>query len=160
MADLAKIIDEILAKEGTPTNDPDDRGGRTAYGISEKSNPLAWADSKVTEGEARAIYERKYIKFPKFDQVKDHQLQVQLIDFGVTSGPQLAIMKLQAILNVEVDGEIGPKTLHALDGIFVPSINNRLVGARVTMIGRIVKRNPSDIKYLVGWLERAVEFLL
>lgn len=53
------IVSDIIKREGGFVNNPADAGGRTDKGISEKSNPAAWADGKVTEEEARAIYQRR-----------------------------------------------------------------------------------------------------
>ena len=153
------IIDEIIQREGPPSNDPLDNGGRTAWGISERGNPEAWKNGPPTYAEARVIYESKYVKGPGFDKIDDLPLRNQLIDFGVTSGPALAILKLQSILEVDPDGKLGPKTLAALllwDG---DRLNNALVAARVSMIGRIVTKNPSQLKFLRGWLIRALSFL-
>ena len=160
MSRIDSIIDDVLKREGPPTNDPTDTGGRTAFGISEKANPAAWADGKVTEAEARAIYERKYVDFPGFRGVEDKHLQAQLIDFGVHSGPAIAIMNLQAILKVTVDGVLGPKTLEALQkALPFEDVNNHLVAARIRLIGRIVSKNPSQVKFLNGWLDRSLQFL-
>jgi lysozyme family protein len=158
---IEDVIGDIIEREGGSkvTNDPADGGGRTQYGISERSNPEAWADNKVTEEEARAIYVRKYVEGPHFDLVTDPLLRAQLIDFGVNSGPAVAIMKLQEILQVEVDGKLGPETLGALSQVHPDDINNLLAGSRVRMIGRIVQKNPSQLKFLSGWLNRATEFL-
>ena len=153
------IITEIIRKEGDPTNDPNDSGGRTQFGISETANPEAWADGHVTEAEAREIYERKYVIGPRFDQIPDVYLRAQLIDFGVNSGPAVAIMKLQEILHVTVDGWIGPETLGALTQVHPEAVNNELVKSRVMMICRIVQKNPSQLRYLLGWAKRALEFL-
>ncbi len=158
MPTIADIINNEIKIEGAPTNDPTDKGGRTAFGISEKSNPAAWANGAPTEAQARAIYLQKYVNGPGFDKIKNPQLQAQLVDFGVNSGPMIAIMKLQAILGVTPDGILGPKTLTALDAR-TDNVNNLLVAARVKMIGQIVVKNPSQIKYLNGWLSRALEFL-
>ena len=162
MPTIEEIITEVLVKEGVSTDDPIDRGGRTAFGISEKSNPEAWADGKVTEEEARAIYETKYVKFPRFDQISDPHLQAQLIDYGVNSGSQLAIMELQKILGVAVDGIIGPETLEALEvnSYRIRVVNNQLAIARIKMFGRIVKKDPSQLKFIIGWLNRACEWIL
>ena len=162
------IISDVIRREiggeadGGYTNDPVDTGGRTQYGISEKENPTAWLDGKVTSEEARAIYLNKYVKWPKFDQIPEvySKLQAQLIDFGVLSGPQLAIMRLQALLKVKVDGLLGPKTLMALVVMEPRSINNRLMGERLKMFGRIVKRDPSQVRFIEGWINRALEFQL
>ena len=162
-----EIIDDILRREGgsKKTNDPKDGGGRTQYGIAERSNPKAWADGKVTEEEARAIYEQKYIIAPGFNKIPHPKLQAQLVDFGVNSGPRVAIEKLQAIVGADVDGEIGPQTLAAVETFYKDvddpaRLNNLLVVERVKMIGRIVVRNPSQVKFLSGWLNRAFEFLI
>jgi lysozyme family protein len=161
MSKVDDIITDIIKREGGDivTNTPGDVGGRTQYGISETSNPQAWVDNKVTEAEAREIYLKKYVNGPGFDKIVDPQLQAQLVDFGVTSGPQLAIMKLQECIGADGDGVLGPQTLQLIEGIYVPDINNRLVSARVKMIGKIVTKNPSQLKFLNGWVNRALEFL-
>lgn len=157
--DEKQIIDNVLKNEGGYSNDPNDKGGRTNYGISEKANPGAWADGKVTEEEARAIYEAKYVKGPAFDKIKDSKLRAQLVDFGVNSGPHLAIQKLQEIVGVQQDGVLGPETLAAIDKLHSDDVNNCLVALRVKMIGKIVTKNPTQLKFLNGWLDRAVQFL-
>lgn len=158
---IKEIIDEILIAEGGPklTNDPADAGGRTQWGISERSNPQAWTDGHVTEAEARAIYERKYVQAPGFDKIKDSKLQAQLVDFGVTSGPAIAVQKLQEILRVKVDGILGPKTLAAIEVEDPRYLSNKLAASRIQMIGRIVQKNPSQIKWLNGWINRAISFI-
>ena len=160
MPTIAEIIDNVIEREGPETNDPLDKGGRTAYGISEAANPKAWADGKVTEAEAREIYERKYVKWPGFDKIAHPRLREHLIDYGVNSGTQLAIMKLQKILGVEVDGKIGPETLAALEAADPVRINNLLALVRMRMFGKIVKKDLRQGKYLDGWLARAEEFFI
>ena len=154
------IINDVLENEGSaPVNDPLDAGGRSQFGISEKSNPEAWVDNRVTEEEAREIYTRKYIKGPGFDQITDFHLRAQLVDFGVHSGPAVAIMKLQTIVGADIDGVLGPQTLAALQSMHPEAVSNELVKARIQMICRIIKRDPSQLKWLNGWVDRALEFL-
>lgn len=158
---MADEIDIVMDNED-PTRSGKvtvDKGGRTQYGISEKANPEAWADGKVTEEEAREIYRRKYVLGPGFDKIPDFHLRAQLVDFGVNSGPALAIMKLQVILGVDVDGVLGPQTLQALSQVHPEAVSTRLVAERVKMIGRIIKKDPSQLKNINGWLDRALEFL-
>jgi lysozyme family protein len=150
------LIDRIIQREGAATNDASDRGGRTQYGISERSNPEAWKDGKVDYEEARAIYYRKYLS--PFRGLETYPFYEQLVDFGVTSGPRLAISKLQEVVGSEVDGIIGPDTLRAVSG-YSGTLGNQLVASRVKMIGRLVQRDPSQLKFLSGWLNRALEFL-
>lgn len=150
------IIDDILRREGAPTNDKTDRGGRTAFGISEKSNPEAWKDGRVTEDEARAIYTRKYLK--PFELVKEFPFYEQAVDFGVNSGPPLAITKIQEIVGAEVDGILGPDTVAKVSS-YEGDLNKELAKSRIRMIGRLVSKNPSQLKYINGWLNRALEFI-
>jgi lysozyme family protein len=156
---MSETIDGVIKREGKPTNDPKDHGGRTQLGISEKSNPEAWKDGVVTPEEAQAIYTQKYVKSPHFDTVPVDHLRSQLIDFGVNSGPIIAIQKLQEILGVTVDGELGPETLAALAMKDPKVINNQLVIARIKLIGRIVSKNVTQIRFINGWLDRATQFL-
>lgn len=159
-----KIFDQVAAREGgeKSTNDPRDTGGRTQWGVSEKSNPGAWADGKVTLDEAKEIFLDKYVTFPKFHLIpaSHFTLQQQIIDFGFNSGPQLAIQKLQALLKVDVDGVLGPATLTALTKADPRTLNNQLVVTRVMMIARIVVKDPSQVRFVVGLVDRALSFLV
>lgn len=160
--EIDDIITDVIKREGgsTETNDPLDAGGRTAYGISEKSNPEAWADGKVTSDEARAIYLAKYVKNPGFDTIPDARLMHQMVDFGVLSGPSVAIRKLQHTLRVAEDGILGPTTLKALSEANPRAINNALCIERCKMLAQIVQKTPSQARFLVDWLDRALSFLL
>jgi len=159
MADTDKLIDDILKKEGGYVNHPADKGGRTDKGITERDHPEAWKDNKVTEEEARDIYLKKYVNGPGFHQVTDYPLMSQLVDYGVNSGPAIAIQALQRVLKVNVDGELGPQTLAALAARDPREVNNLLMVERLRMFGRIVARNKSQAAFIAGWINRATEFL-
>lgn len=156
------IVDDVMRREdrsgtGIVTTDT---GGRTQFGISERSNPEAWADNTVTEDEAREIYERKYVRGPKFHLIPDERLRAHLVDFGVHSGPMIAIMKLQTIVGADVDGFIGPDTLGRLAATPIDYVRTQLVIARLKLIGRVVTRDPRNhLKNLNGYINRACEFL-
>jgi lysozyme family protein len=157
---IDKEINDILQREGGFVNNPDDKGGPTAFGISKKANPDAWVNGPPTIDQAREIYKRKYVFGPGFDKITDEKLQAQLVDYGVNSGPMIAIQKLQQIVGVKVDGVLGPKTLAAV-AMFQPrDVSNHLAVLRVKMIGNIVSRNPSQLKFLNGWISRACEFIV
>lgn len=155
------IIDDIIKREGgdKETNSPNDKGGRTKYGIAEASNPKAWEDGIVTRDEARGIFEHKYIKTPGFDKITNEAVRNQLIDWGVNSGPGVAIKALQSLVGATSDGILGPDTLAKANAVEALWLNNQLVASRVKMIGRIVRKNPSQLEWLNGWLNRALEFI-
>src|SRR3990167_323855 len=131
MPTIDSIITDVLRREGWDkvTNDPSDLGGLTQFGLTKRDNPTEWADGKVTEAEARTRYRKKYVEWPRFDKIPAaySALQAQIIDYGVNSGPQLAIMKLQALIGAKIDGQLGPKSLAALLDHDPVKINNQLM---------------------------------
>lgn len=155
-------IDQVLIVEGGSkvTNDPSDHGSRTQYGISEKSNPGAWADGRVTEPEARDIYMQKYLVGTGIVNVADPYIQAQLLDYAINSGPYPAISRVQEIVGVKQDGILGPGTLSAIKAKDPRLVNNALVRARILMICKIVQKDVSQVKYLLGWASRALEFII
>lgn len=162
MADpqVEKEIYDILRMEGEGGGaQRSDAGGRTAFGISEKSNPEAWKDGKVTEAEARGIYEQKYLIGTGISKILDPHLQAQMLDWAVNSGPGVAIQNIQTILGTGVDGVLGAVTLGLVNKADPKLLGNALVAARVKMLCRIVTKDPSQLKFLNGWASRALEFL-
>jgi lysozyme family protein len=155
-----QIISDIIRREGSSSNAAGDKGGRTVEGISEASNPDLFAGGHTpTDAQVRQRYEDRYIKGPHFDQIADEQLKSLLVDWGVTSGPAIAIQALQRLVGVPVDGALGPATLKAVGQQDPVKLVVKLVAERVKMIGRIVSKNPSQAKFAAGWLNRAVEWL-
>lgn len=168
---MSDFIDDEIQREGgaTETNDPADPGGRTKYGISEHAHPEAWTDGDVTYQEARDIYEKEYIMADHFNLIQDQSLQHQVVDFGVLHGVDSAARVLQQIVGVTVDGIIGQKTLDAiaaypagtLFGVAVPGsvlLNLAFRDARIMCDATLTKKNPTNLKFLLGWLRRALEF--
>ena len=150
------IVEGIIKREGGHTNDPQDRGGETIFGISKKSNPEAWKNGPPTKEQAIEIYTRKYIK--PFKGLEGSNCFEQAVDFGVTSGPTLVIRKIQEIVGAEVDGVIGGETLTKVSA-FGKDLNLELAKARIKMIGRLVSKDISQVRFLNGWLNRSLEFL-
>lgn len=165
---MTDFIDDEIVKEGGYVNNPLDRGGATKFGIT--LSTLAWwrkgvvtvDDLKLlTPQETHAIYQALYVKGPGFDAPElSEPLRHQLVDFGIMSGPQLAISTLQKILGVGADGVLGPKTLLAISTSNPLTLNNHLLCARVEMLARVVARDPSQATFLVGWIRRVISFLL
>jgi len=56
------------------------------------------------------------------------------------------------LLGVTADGIVGPKTITALNNN--KEIKNKVYSARKTFFESIVKKNPSQKKWLKGWMNR------
>lgn len=163
------LIDRILRREGgdRATNDPADSGGRTRFGISEQANPEAWADGIVTRAEAQGIYYDRYILAEKFDRIADPWLREQVVDFGVTSGPDTACRLLQKVVGAKIDGSLGAQTIAAIDafpdgvicGEPLPGrvlVTLAFAKARGEYYIRLAARRPKDIKWVWGWCVRTL----
>ncbi len=122
MASFDEAVETILRLEGGSkiTNDPNDPGGLTRYGVSLRANPELGADGirKLTKAGAKAIYLEKYWKPSKAESLPE-VLRLPIFDSAVNQGVTGSAKLLQRALNelgygLEVDGKIGPRTLAAV----------------------------------------------
>ena len=143
-----QILDLVLRHEGIEfTNDPDDPGGCTKFGIT-RQTLQDWRGELTTcldvrdmsEQEARDIYQSRYIR--PFDGVEP-DVKPQVVDIAVNSGVLTA------------------RTLLALAQQDDPnkSLNTRLFIQRMKHYVRIVKAHAERRKYLSGWFNRSVDYL-
>lgn len=185
MTDAAeKIIDDVILREGDKfTNDPRDSGGPTKFGITQaelaayRGHPVSAEDVEaLTEGEARAIYRKRYIDGPGFGAVLQLSPRIgfELIDTGVNTGTARAAIFLQRSLNalnnggslypdVRVDGECGPGTLSALRTYLLrrgAEGEKVMLAALNALQGEfyidLAERRPKDEAYAYGWLRSRV----
>lgn len=177
----AAIIDGILVREGREfTDNPDDRGGPTKFGITLatlaafRGHLVTAADVRaLEEPEARNIYLRRYITDVGFDLILEVSEKVgdEVIDTGVNCGQEVAARFLQRALNVlnraqalypdlAVDGHVGSATVAALksylahrrEGVLLTALN-ALQGARYVELCEGREKNES---FVYGWLANRV----
>lgn len=160
MADFNIAIQKTLDAEGgdTITNDPDDSGGLTRYGISQRSYPELDI-STITKQQAKDIYKKDY-----WDMVKGDALEVQTIaeaifDFAVNAGPARAIKLAQKAINTEADGMIGPLTLTGWNMAHNELFLYKYAVEKIKFYRDIVTHNPIQKKYILGWINRSLEGL-
>jgi lysozyme family protein len=159
-----ELIDGLLTREGPntpPYLDPHDRGGRTAWGISERAHPEAWQPGPPTRAQARVIYWTDYVQpFAVLDV--DDRIRTALVDDAVLSGVGTSIRSLQRVVSTTPDGVIGPETLarvHAQARATGGRLLVRLVQARTHRLARIVQTDPTQLDSLVGWVDRSLSML-
>ena len=167
MANIDKLIPHILKWEGGAkyTNDPLDRGGATKYGIT--LNTLisihydANKDGKVDVNDVKAlqledfkkILKRQYWDRWKADDINNQSIANLLVDWLWGSGVN-GIKIPQHLLGVPADGIVGQKTINALNTSNQRYIYNKVWEARKQFYYDIVKKSPSQQKWLQGWLNR------
>lgn len=180
MFTIDEAVDKLIGIEGGYTNNPNDSGGQTIWGIT-----LATARkygynglmSAMPRDQASRIYKQQYIVEPKIDKLWaiDDRIAYEVFDTGVNCGPQRAIKFLQQGLNalnrggqdysdIALDGDIGPATLQALktfltlrklEGeIVLLKILNVLQGAYYLNLA--VARNK-DEDFIFGWFRNRID---
>lgn len=156
-----KIFNYLLYVEGGYTDDMYDKGGKTKYGIIEvearkygyrglmKDLPLELA---------KEIYFKKYYTKYNLDKIDNNEIALSICDWTVNSGVW-GLKKAQQTLNelgynLVVDGIFGNKTLQALNTVDVIKFLELYHNKQRLFYNNIVKNNPTQKKFLQGWLNR------
>jgi lysozyme family protein len=111
------IVDVVFAEEGGYVDDKDDRGGKTKYGITQKTYPDLDIENLSRSDALELLRADFYIK-PKIDRLPE-PIQEIVFDGAVNTGQVRSIMHLQQAINnvtgksIDVDGINGPDTQKA-----------------------------------------------
>ena len=151
MSDFDRAAAIVLRLEGGETDDPDDPGGHTRFGISATHHPDVDI-AALTRPEALAIYRRDYWDALKCDELP-WPLAVTAFDINVNQGGGFAARALQRAVGAKVDGIIGPLTVasatHHPDPAWVLTTLTRM------RIQRYHAR--SKAQHINGHLNRAIQ---
>lgn len=115
-------LTDVLVLEGGKVDDPNDPGGRTNRGVTQRVYD-AWRRNRklpvrdvwlITASEVADIYRQQYWLKIQGDSLPDG-VDLAVFDGAVNSGPARSVMWLQAALgSVKVDGVLGEATLAAV----------------------------------------------
>jgi len=112
---IERALKRLLGNEGGFVDHPQDPGGATNYGITQR---VAQAHGYMGDMRnlpmslAIGIYRSDYWEPIKADQLPE-ALRFHVFDAAVNSGPGQAVKWLQRAAGVTEDGVIGPRTLSA-----------------------------------------------
>ena len=151
----------ILRWEGGFVDDPDDPGGRTNRGVTQKTysawragRGLANADVKhITEEEVQAIYEHGYW-LPPGCHMLPRRLDLVQFDTAVNMGPVRSVKILQTTLGCTPDGGFGATTQGLVAGCDAASTVANYCTVREGIYRSLAQKNPKLSKFLKGWLNR------
>lgn len=146
-------LDWILEAEGGFSDDPDDSGGMTKFGISHKAYP-ALDIANLTKEEAGRIYQRDYWDAVKAGEMPE-SIALAVFDGAVISGPVASVRWLQTIMDVNVDGVVGAETLRA---VWAREVTGQTLvsylARRAVHFAEITRQRVSQRKYERGWYLR------
>lgn len=172
MATKEKIIEHTIVNfEGVVyTNVEGDYGGPTKFGITQATlskflgRPVTALEVKSMSMDlAIKVYTKNYWNFWKLDTYPV-KLQHLIFDLYVQHSPKAVgkIIQNGVVLSgqkVIVDGDIGQKTMDAINCIVPEVLLSNITKARVDYYNYLVQKDPVQKKFLKGWLNRANWFL-
>lgn len=181
MANFNEAYSLVIRHEGGYANDPNDLGGETYRGISRKYNPT-WAGWQIVDKVkserpiktnevinevnlkvlVKQLYKQKYWDRVYGDRIKSQEVANIFFDFFVMT-MRGSVKTMQAALNktgkkVAIDGAMGPNTLAAINSADPASLHNWFKLLRADYHRKRVEKDPSQAKFLKGWLARAFAF--
>lgn len=125
------------------------------------TGPLPTNVKDITTSDARGYYFAEWWNTTDYQAINDQGLCNLLFQTDVLSGQVSGIELLQRALvelgdTVTVDGDLGPLTVAATNKEKPQAVMValRVVGARHYL--QIAHNDPQKMKYLVGWMERAL----
>lgn len=167
------MIAEIIEREGGYVNHPNDRGGPTKYGITQRTlsahrgKPATIEDVRgLRYDEAEIIYRQMFYREPKIYLLPE-AIQPQIFDMAVNHGPYRAVKYLQQYLRgcgemIKADGLLGARTVAAANRVIEKlgevTTNNQIAEYRKRIYRMIASHDPSQNQFIIGWLARADEF--
>lgn len=151
MTTFDRVVEFVLNHEGGYSNDPDDPGGETNFGISKRSYPMLNIKA-LTRADAIEIYRKDYWMHCKCDQMPI-SIAVLLFDSAVNQGPGTAIRLLQRSLGVKTDGIVGPITIAASLKADTQHVVIELTARRSMQYAT----NAKLVRFGLGWFRRLAE---
>jgi len=149
-------LDFVLRYEGGYVNHPNDPGGPTNMGITQKTLS-AWRGVQVSAGQVKAlgkpeaamIYKKQYWTPVRGDELP-LGVDLVMLDYAVNSGASRAIKALQKILGVKVDGQFGLITLDAAKNKEPRTLCREIIDERAAFLRRL----STFSTFGKGWMAR------
>lgn len=169
--DKAMVL--VMKHEGGFSNDKNDPGGITRYGISlrflKQSHIDPNGDGKedsediihLSRTQADQIYYKEwYLKY-HYNQINDLSIMTDILDFSINAGAsqchKIVKRAINDIINepIEVNGVLDKDTIEIIN-LIEPSILHSAINHQQELFYRsIVKRNPQLKVFLKGWILRS-----
>ena len=163
MAEFLPAFEEMIRDEGGYLlhEVPGDTGGMTYAGIARNMNPQwpGWEfiDSKqeVPTQMVRDFYRKQFWDDMKGDQINNQRIASAIFNFYVNTGKPAKTLA-QVVIGATPDGSFGEKTIAQLNAIDVDKFVMAYALAKIARYRDIVTRNRTQLKFLLGWINRTL----
>jgi lysozyme family protein len=169
MAEFLSAYRTVESNEGGYVFDKKDRGGETYFGITRRNFPTwqGWPiidrakplgrggiiDNPELAGMVKNFYKVNFWDKMQGDSFDSQAVAVFVYDWYVNSGKH-ALIALQRAVGVPVDGSVGTQTVEATNGYHETDLLAKLKSARIDFYHGIVAKDPTQSRFLPGWLNR------
>jgi hypothetical protein len=156
LGNFHKAIKFVMKNEGGVSDEVQDSGGVTNFGISQKSYPDLDIEN-LTREDAIEIYRQDF--WQPYQDFED-RLATKIFDLSVNMGHKRAVQILQRALQclgakVVDDGVLGPITKQAIELANVEMLLTAIKSEAAGVYRNLAAINTSQGKFLNGWLKRA-----
>ncbi len=167
MAEFEPAFETMIRNEGGYVNHTveGDRGGQTYAGIARKFHPewKGWGlidrndmDNPNLTGMVFDFYKDNFWDRIKGDDIANQRIAASIFDFAVNAGVKTAAKLAQLVVDTTPDGIIGNQSIAKLNAAEDELFVTKYALAKVARYTEIVKRDRSQIKFLLGWLNRTL----
>ncbi len=168
MAEFIMAYNKMISNEGGYVNHKvkGDRGGQTYAGIARAFHHdwKGWQlidNNDLSSDQLKSyvieFYQEKFWNRLMANEIENQKVAESLFDFSVNAGIRTAVKLAQLVINTSPDGIIGVNTLTKLNRIDEELFISKYALAKVTRYTAIVKRDRSQSKFLLGWLNRTLK---
>ena len=145
-----KFMITAFRKEGGCVNDPNDHGGYTCYGCASEGLCKGIDMRNITRAKVENLAFNNMYKTYNVDKLPDAFRGYAM--WGIWgSGPNTGIKLFQSALGIQRTGKIDVATIRAAEN-YTGDFGNTYTDAHEKFYRNIVNRDPSQEKFLRGWL--------
>lgn len=165
MAEFLPAFETMIVREGGYVlhTVAGDTGGQTYAGIARNKNPQWPGWAAIDQGSTppaelvRSFYRAHFWDANSLGDLADQRVASTVFDFGVNAGTGTAAKLAQLVVGTTPDGRMGPKTIAAINAYSPELFLAHYTLAKIARYRDIVRRDRVQAKFLLGWLNRALE---
>lgn len=156
------MLNFLFQSEGGYTNDPNDHGGKTTWGITEgeaRSHGYTGDMRNLTQDFAKNIFYQDYYLGNNLDKIKDERVALAILDISVTGGTgrgiKLARRALKSMgVNIEENTKANQEFIDAVNSVDPLQFCHAYAQIQRAFYNSIVQHDETQRKFLKGWLDR------
>lgn len=155
---FSSIVRWVIGHEGGYSNNPNDAGGETNWGISKRSYPREDIRA-LTIDRAAQIYYQDYWKPLRLGEIDDDRLAAKILDTSINAGRNGVLILQRALRerghNVPQDGFMHQAVIDACNKANIDKLLLTYVKYQSQHYAECITNKPANSVFARGWHNRA-----